>query len=541
MELKPVEVENRRQALKLISERIQLYVLGHSDLESKAIYTKQQTAAINGTTGVKLQRAVNNPPVDGFTYKCWIIQAGPETVQDYYLYPCFRGELDAQRIIDIGDIIERGAEAMEAMENWGHGLQNNLQGPTRRSPHHHPRGDVMDKDPMFVMDPIEEGFEFRVRVSAFYHPAPEDITGGGIKDLHFMDRDIVESRLCLLQYIAARQGSWIHEDISQATALVLPKMSNDISILRMILGDEKHSRRMEEVVLPSAVTWMGKPHGHLASKPAQLQAYNELLRIQRVMIQQFPDAMQSIWKGAEYVRQVPLPEQFFNEEAMAERHRQQQLVQARMAQDRHDANMRLAQEQQAAEQRRIEGQNAMDRHNAAIIECYDAINGVGGEYMENPRWCTIVLSALDAGQNPAQPFRAGKLDLLDNPDMMNNLTQRQRQLFSDVIQRRRDFAQAASDIGRHNARPLPDSIIVDLQALRRAYINQRADVLHDNSSGQGLALLITAIEEGWAARGRNRSRSPRRPMQRFEVDDSMATFGLAEPVLWPGKAAFMDQ
>jgi hypothetical protein len=72
---------------------------------------------------------------------------------------------------------------------------------------------------------------------------------------------------------------------------------------------------------------MGKPHGHLASKPTQLQAYNELLRrIQRVMIQQFPDAMQSIWKEAEYVRQVPIPEQFFNEEAMAQRQQQLQLV-----------------------------------------------------------------------------------------------------------------------------------------------------------------------------------------------------------------------
>ncbi|KAH7367599.1 hypothetical protein B0T11DRAFT_348896 [Plectosphaerella cucumerina] len=253
MELKPGDVENCRQALKIISERIHLYALGHEALEvnwadirkiakavllmdhkSKAIYARRQTTTVTGTMGVKLQRAVNNPPVDSFTYKCWIIQAGPETVQDYYLYPCFRGELDAETIDDIGAIIEKGAEAIEAMGNWTTGsktfYKSRLWSETD-SPAPAPSFKrLCFKDPMFVINPIEEGFEFRVRVSAFYHPAPEDISGGGIKDLHFMDRDIVESRLRLLQFIATQQGSWIHEDIAHATALVLPKMSNDNSI-----------------------------------------------------------------------------------------------------------------------------------------------------------------------------------------------------------------------------------------------------------------------------------------------------------------------
>ena len=264
---------------------------------AKAVYTKRQTAAVTGTMGVKLQKALKNPPVDIFTYICWVIQIITATAEDYFLYPCFKGQLDAQRIDDIGIMFERGAEAIEEMEKWGHGLQNNLQEQAmvknRLAAVRTIIQEVMAKDPMFVMDPIEEGFEFRVRVSAFYHPAPEDINGGGIKDLYIMDRDIVESRLRLLQFIAGRQGSWIMEYISHAVALVLPRMSNDISILQMILSDQKHSRRMEEVVFMSVVTWMGKPHGHLASTPTQIQAYTEL-RIQRVVIQDFPDAIQTI-------------------------------------------------------------------------------------------------------------------------------------------------------------------------------------------------------------------------------------------------------
>ena len=46
------------------------------------------------------------------------------------------------------------------------------------------------------------------------------------------------------------------------------------------------------------------------------------------------------------------------------------------------------------------------------------------KYMENPRWFTVLLSALAAGQDPGQPFQAGNLDLLGNPDMMANLSQR---------------------------------------------------------------------------------------------------------------------
>ena len=83
------------------------------------------------------------------------------------------------------------------------------------------------------------------------------------------------------------------------------------------------------------------------------------------------------------------------------------------------------------------------------------------------------------------------------------------QRFRDVIQRRKGFAQAAGDVVRHDARNLSDSIAIDFQALRRAYANQRANLMHGSSSGRGLALLITAIEEGWAGRGRDRSRSPR--------------------------------
>jgi hypothetical protein len=103
----------------------------------------------------------------------------------------------------------------------------------------------------------------------------------------------------------------------------------------------------------------------------------------------------------------------------------------------------------------------MDRYEVAIVECYDAINGVGGKYMENPRWFTVVLSALAAGPDVAQPFQAGNLDLLDHPDMMANLSQCQKQRFSDVIQRRKAFAQAAGDVVRHDARNLLGSIVTD--------------------------------------------------------------------------------
>lgn len=57
----------------------------------------------------------------------------------------------------------------------------------------------MARDEMFVFDPLDADF----KMSAFFHPLPDDVTGGRISGLYIMDRDIVESRLRLLQHLAA--------------------------------------------------------------------------------------------------------------------------------------------------------------------------------------------------------------------------------------------------------------------------------------------------------------------------------------------------
>jgi hypothetical protein len=50
--------------------------------------------------------------------------------------------------------------------------------------------EVMDKDEMFMLDPMGIDFNFRVD-----NPQPSDINGNRIHDLHIMDHDLIESRL----------------------------------------------------------------------------------------------------------------------------------------------------------------------------------------------------------------------------------------------------------------------------------------------------------------------------------------------------------
>jgi hypothetical protein len=116
--------------------------------------------------------------------------------------------------------------------------------------------DVMTRDEMFDLDPLDTEFEFCVKMSAFFHPPPDDITGGRISGLYIMDRDIIELRLRLLQHLAATLGFWVQETIQQATAMVLYRIAGDLSVLRFLLSAVEF-RRMEEIIFLTVVFWMG--------------------------------------------------------------------------------------------------------------------------------------------------------------------------------------------------------------------------------------------------------------------------------------------
>jgi hypothetical protein len=172
-------VGNRKRALKDISERLQRYVLGIPDGElqwsevrkiakkplpldhsgnNKSLYTSRQHAAITGSMGSLLVRAVNSPPVEEFLQKAWVIQVGVDVARETYGYKCSRGEIDVETINEVDAIDLAGHEVIDEMANWGtklvrdlghEGLINNKAVGARAIIQ-----EVMDKDEMFLLDPI---------------------------------------------------------------------------------------------------------------------------------------------------------------------------------------------------------------------------------------------------------------------------------------------------------------------------------------------------------------------------------------------------
>jgi hypothetical protein len=138
----------------------------------------------------------------------------------------------------------------------------------------------MDKDEMFLLDPMGSDFNFRVRVLAFYNPPPADINGGRIHDLHIMDHDLIESRLQLLQFIATKQGSAVAKNIQEATAYVVSHQVDDITVVDTILDKaNKQTRSSKDVVFLSIAMWMHRPRGYYAEVATQRDTCDELLAV----------------------------------------------------------------------------------------------------------------------------------------------------------------------------------------------------------------------------------------------------------------------
>jgi hypothetical protein len=87
------------------------------------------------------------------------------------------GASSVEEFIDqIHEIRATGAEIEDEMQNWGHGVENDLQ----REANLKNRivsvrsivRDVMTRDEMFVLDPLDPDFDFLVKMSAFFYLPP---------------------------------------------------------------------------------------------------------------------------------------------------------------------------------------------------------------------------------------------------------------------------------------------------------------------------------------------------------------------------------